>query len=126
MIRIIVSICLVISLLSCGDKNGIAKGKIISNDKMQEVLWDIFQADAFTEKYIKTDTSKNAIVQNAALQQKVFELHKISREDFNTSYNYYSTHPDLMRTLLDSISVKAERKRGQMMKDRYSGKKVAE
>ncbi len=126
MIRIIVSAWLVIFLLSCGDKSGVAKGKIISSDKMQEVLWDIFQADAFTEKYIKIDTSKNAIVQNAALQQKVFELHKISRQDFNTSYNYYSTHPDLMRNLLDSISVKAERKRGQMMKDRYSGKKFAE
>jgi len=118
--------CLLIFLLSCGDKKDTAKAKVISSGKMQEVLWEVFQADAFTEKFIKIDSSKNAILQNAALQQKIFELHKISKEDFYTSYNYYSSHPELMRTILDSITVKAERKRGDMMTERYSGTKRTE
>ncbi len=123
---IIFSCSIAICLLSCANKQDTAKPKIISSEKMQEVLWDIFQADAYSEKFLKTDTAKNIIVQNAALQKKVFELHKISKEDFMVSYNYYSSHADIMRTLLDSIGVKGERRRGKMMSDHYSGKKFAE
>jgi hypothetical protein len=111
-------------LYSCQRKQEAQKGEILSTAKMQLVLWDMLQADAFTENFIKRDSSKNVLVENAALQKKIFELYKISREDFYTSYNYYTTHPDVMKTILDSISVKAERDRNKLMKEKYGAKKV--
>lgn len=123
---LIAGICIFsfVLLYSCGNKQRGQQGEILSTGKMQVVLWDMLQADAFTQNYIKRDSSKNALVENAALQKKIFELHKISREDFYTSYDYYTTHPDVMKTILDSISVKVERDRNRLMKEKYGEKKT--
>ncbi len=117
----LICLCLMVLIVSCGDKKGAAKSGIINTEKMGAVMWDMFQADAFTERYLKIDSTKNAAVQNAALQQKIFELHKISKDEFYKSYNYYSNHPDLMRTMLDSITARADRDRNKLMMEKYSG-----
>ncbi len=104
-------------LLSCGNKN---RGKVLGTEKMQQVMWDVLLADAYTQRELKKDSSKKELVQNASLQEKIFELNKVSREDFYTSYAYYNDHPDLMRTILDSIGVKADRDRNALLTERYS------
>jgi hypothetical protein len=106
-------------LVSCKNKQ-VPDGKILSSDKMQAVMWDMLQADAYTEFYLKKDSSKNIFLQNAALQKKIFSLHQISKEDFYKTYDFYSSHSSDMRILLDSISAKAERQRNTMMGKKYS------
>ena len=108
---------------SCNEKK--QEGNIVSKEKMQAVLWDILQAEAFTANFIKKDSTKNEAAENAALQKKIFELHKISRQDFTKSYDYYSSQPEQMRSMLDSMSAKAERERNKVMKERYEGMKTA-
>ena len=110
---------------SCGDKPRGEKAMLLSTEKMQQVLWDILQADAFTQNFIKPDSTKKELIENAALQKKIFELHKISREDFYYSYNYYSAHPEVMKMILDSVSAKAERDRTKIIMERYGGTKPA-
>lgn len=117
----VIFLSIVFFMYSCGGKN--SGGNILPTARMQEVMWDIFLADAFTQKYLKTDSSKADLTKNAALQQKIFELHKITREDFYTSYAYYNSHPDIMRVMLDSITVRAERERSSLMQQRYSGER---
>ncbi|MBL0357053.1 MAG: DUF4296 domain-containing protein [Chitinophagaceae bacterium] len=119
MSRILLCLCMTVVFFSCADKEG--KGTVLSTAKMQDVMWDMLMADAYTEKYLKTDSSKKELKQNAALQQKIFEFHKINREDFYKSYNYYSSRPDVMRIMLDTIGAKAERERSGLMMERYSG-----
>ena len=106
-------------LFSCGNKQ-VPEGKILSTDKMQAVMWDMLQADAYTELYLKKDSSKNSFLQNAALQKKIFSLHQVNKEDFYKSYDYYSNRNSDMRILLDSISAKAERLRNKMLQQKYS------
>ena len=108
---------------SCNDKK--QEGSIIAKEKMQAVLWDILQAEVFTVNFIKKDSSKNEPAENASLQKKIFDLHKISRDDFTKSYDYYSSQPELMKLMLDSMSARAERDRNKVMKDRYEGMKAA-
>lgn len=117
--QMMLCLCLTAFIVSCSGNEG--KGTLLSTAKMQDVMWDMLLADAFTEKYLKTDSSKKELKQNAALQQKIFELHKISREDFYKSYRYYNNHPDIMRIILDSINIKAEQERSGLMMERYSG-----
>jgi Domain of unknown function (DUF4296) len=114
---------LLFTCLSCNDKK--QEGNIVSKEKMQAVLWDILQAEAFTANFIKKDSTKNEAAENAALQKKIFDLHKISRQDFTKSYDYYSSQPEQMRSMLDSMSAKAERERNKVMKERYEGMKTA-
>lgn len=111
-------------LYSCGDKQQAERGKILSAEKMQIVLWDVLQADAFTQNFVKKDSSKRDTIENAALQRKIFELHKITKEDFYSSYNFYAAQPDVMKKMLDSIAAKAERNRGKLMMDRYGNNKT--
>ena len=82
---------------------------VIPQTKMEAVFWDYVQADIFAKDFVSLDSSKNAVKENAILQEAVFKKHGVSREVFNNSYKYYATHEKLMTALLDSISAKQQR-----------------
>lgn len=103
-------------MMGCGSST---KGKLLSPDKMQAVMWDVLQADAYSELYVKKDSAKNFLASSAFLQQKVFDVHHITKNDFYYSYQYYNDRPDEMRIILDSVSVKAERNRNNILQQRY-------
>ena len=65
-------------LLSCKqtDKN------LLPKDVMEKILWDITQADIFTQDFISKDSSKNLTVENLKLQQKIFAKYKIDKKTF--------------------------------------------
>ncbi|HMK05317.1 MAG TPA: DUF4296 domain-containing protein [Ferruginibacter sp.] len=102
----------VMALASCGKKNPIPPG-ILVPDKMQAVLWDVIRADAFTTDFIKKDSAKNAAEENIGLQQKIFSMHHVSKEDFYTSYDYYKLNTTLMKDMIDTMLVRAERERSK-------------
>jgi hypothetical protein len=105
MIKGLVVFTILFFLSSCNN-NDVPKG-ILKPKKMQVVLWDVMRADAFTKNYIAKDSSKNLEEENAKLQQKIFTLNKISKEEFYKSYDYYKVHTDLLKNLLDSMTAKA-------------------
>lgn len=80
---------------------------------MQEVLWDIILADAFTTQHTKSTTPSVAEAENAKLQKQVFAIHAVTRENFYKSFDYYKAHTSLMKTLMDSIIDKAEREKSK-------------
>lgn len=94
-------------LMAC-KQNKLPKG-VIPQTKMEAVFWDYVQADIFAKDFVSLDSSKNAVKENAILQEAVFKKHGVSREVFNNSYKYYATHEKLMTALLDSISAKQQR-----------------
>ena len=115
MIRIcMVFFCLII-FISCGNKNKIPPG-ILKPDKMQVVLWDVIKADAFTREFIKKDSSKDAVHENLKLQEEIFAIHHISKQDFYTSYNYYKSNPGHLKIMIDSIIAKGERDKFRNLK----------
>ncbi|MES2892439.1 MAG: DUF4296 domain-containing protein [Bacteroidota bacterium] len=94
----------------------------MSKDKMQVVMWDLLEANSYTQRYIKLDTVKNAALENLKMQQQIFQLHKVSKDDFYKSYDYYSTQPDQMRILLDSIVAIGERNKIKMIEQQRGDK----
>lgn len=114
---LIVTIAL-LSLMGCTGK-GTNKG-LLAKDKMQAVLWDIIQADSFTKQFIERDSSKKPSLENAQLQKKIFAIHKVSKEDFYKSYDYYISNTELMSALLDSMTIQAERNRSKMLEKQHS------
>jgi Domain of unknown function (DUF4296) len=107
-----ISILLVgLSLLSsCGNKDKLPEG-VLKPEKMQAVLWDVIKADVFTTEFIKRDTSKNAPAEHLKLQQQIFAIHKVTRADFYSSYDYYKANTVEFKKIVDSLVVQTERKK---------------
>ena len=101
-------LALTLLLVSCGNKNNFPPG-VLSPGKMEDVLWDVVRAEAYTTSYNKTDLARNVVEENARLQQQIFALHKVSKVEFYKSFDYYKAHTSLMKTILDSIINKAAR-----------------
>ncbi len=95
---------------SCGNKDKLPEG-VLKPEKMQAVLWDVIKADVFTTDFIKKDSAKNAIAENLKLQQQVFAIHKVTRADFFTSYDYYKTNTVEFKKIIDSMVSQADRKK---------------
>jgi hypothetical protein len=104
--------CILIGLLlvffySC--KESIPSG-IIKPAKMQEILWDVLRADALSQQVVNRDSSKKLAEENVRLTKKVFAIHKITEEEYQKSYSYYTQHPDKLKTILDSLNAQQTRK----------------
>ena len=105
-------IIIISCIFSCKNKDDASLG-ILKFDKMQAVLWDVIQAEALTVQFIKKDSLLNAPLENLKLQQQIFSEHQTNKEEFYKSYQYYSGHIQLMRSLLDSMTTMAERNKYQ-------------
>ncbi len=95
-------------LISCS-KSKLPKG-IFGPEKMQAVYWDYIRADVYANEIIRNDTNRNTIKENIKLQQKIFALHKITKEEFYKSYDYYLNHPSLMQEMLDTMTLRQQKK----------------
>ena len=102
-------------IIGCNDKTGTPSG-ILGKQKMRSVMWDIIQAEVFTEQFMKKDSSKNISMENLKLQNAIFSIHKVTRSQYYESYDYYVSHTDLIRLVLDSMSSKADRDRFELYK----------
>lgn len=109
--------CYILFFLSCGNGNGSSKG-LLSEEKMEAVLWDIMRADQFLNDYVlNKDTSIDKRMESIKLYRQVFALHKVSKEDFQKSFNYYLREPARFKTILDSVAVRRNALVGPVRQD---------
>ncbi len=66
-------------------------------------MWEYIRADIYVNEFLKKDSSLNAEKEHAAILQKIFSKHKISKEIFFENYQYYTSRSELMSPLLDTI-----------------------
>jgi hypothetical protein len=113
---LLITVFISVSFIGCKNKDSVPSG-ILGRGKMQAVLWDVIQADAFTNIFVKKDSTKKLALEDAKLQKQIFELHGVTKEDFYNSYSYYKEHSDVMQIMLDSlISEKEAERRRQFAK----------
>ena len=107
--------CLFVLCLSCfalacgGDKPG--KNGVLPVNKMKLVMWDIMQVDEYAGTFLVKDSNLNIPVTSGKMYQKVFGLHHVSEQEFSSSFNFYRSHPEYFRILLDSLSAYGNRER---------------
>ncbi len=97
-------------LLCCNQKGH----SVLSPDKMEIIMWELTQADVFTQDFVAKDSSKNLEKENLKLQLKIFAKNKTDRKAFYESYNYYLKHEELLKPILDTIVVRNGRIRESM------------
>src|SRR4051812_12206682 len=106
--KVILSL-LCIFLLACSAKQN--EPRILQQQEMAKVLWDVMLAEEYFNTSMIMDSTRNKQEDRLKLYLKVFQLHNISREDFNASLKYYTSKPDILKIIYDSLGVKAERER---------------
>jgi hypothetical protein len=76
---------------------------LLTSTKMVEVLKDVMKVEAYTKNHIEIDSTKNAETENAKMQMQVFALHKVSKDDFYKSLDYYMNNNAKIQPIFDSI-----------------------
>jgi hypothetical protein len=97
-------ICFSIIITGCKNKNRIPAG-IIPQKKMQTILWDMMRADLFLSDFVlNKDSNLDKRTESIKLYRQVFAIHHISKEQYEKSFSFYKTHPDLFKVIMDSLS----------------------
>ena len=103
-------VCLVFLGVGC-DKNGAKQADVLPAPQMTKVMWDVMQVDEYATTTLANDSGRDMKKTRVGLYQQVFDLHHITQKQFSSSFKYYSSHPDLMKTMFDSLSSRGERER---------------
>lgn len=112
--RCFTALLIFIALLSCSAEDK-KKAVILPPSRMEKVVWDIMQVDQYVNAYLSRDSLKDLNKERLERYLKVFQLHKISKEDFNASVKHYASKPDLMKAIFDSLSSKGEQQRRKLI-----------
>ncbi len=88
-------------LIAC--KNDEIPKEILSQEKMEKVLWDLLRADEIVDYNSALDSSINRLSSSVQLYQQIFKIHNITAQQFKKSFNYYQTHPGQLKPVLDSL-----------------------
>ena len=92
--------------ISCANKKKIPKD-ILPEQKMQAVLWDMISAGEFLSAFVlNKDSLVNKDSASLKIYGQVFQVHRITKEQFEKSYSYYRDHPELIKEIVDSLSKK--------------------
>jgi hypothetical protein len=104
--RLLLLMIFLSAALSCRNSGELPAG-VLAQPKMQEVMWDMIQADEFLKDYVFKDSTVNDTLESIRMYERVFMLHGTDRKTFDSSYNYYRTHPVKMKEILDSLYEKS-------------------
>jgi Domain of unknown function (DUF4296) len=105
-------------LFSCSGKNKVP-AEIIQQKDMQNILWDVIRAQALSAEIARKDSAIKEAAEIKILTQKVFEIHHITSSAFDQSYSWYTSHPEVMRIIFDSLNVQNQRQNDLRPKGGY-------
>jgi hypothetical protein len=95
---------LLLFIFSCSNKE--KRLAVLPANKMKEVMWDMIRADQYVSDFIMKDSTRNKKNESIKLYDEIFQIHKITREQFKKSLDYYSSRPDLLKPIIDSLAIR--------------------
>lgn len=79
------------------------RSQVLAPQKMEQVLADLIRVEAYAQEHATTNLVQDNT--NSAAQQKaIFAKHKITREQFLKSLEFYETHPEQFSPIMDSVN----------------------
>ena len=82
--------------------------EVFPPEKMEVVLYDIIRADELVDLSSLKDSTYRQLSKRTALYDSVFQLHSISKEDYDKSIQFYESRPDLLKVILDTLHSKTD------------------
>lgn len=104
-------VAIILAAVSCTNNS------MIPLNNMKVIVWDMACADELiNEKQARDSAHKNLSQERYQFYEQIFAVHKISREQFYKNYQYYQTHIEQYKTLLDSVQAYGTRERNKPVK----------
>ena len=105
MCRLVTVLFLINLLTSCSGKNKVPSD-VLEPAKMEKIMWDMFRADEYVTSFIwKNDLAIDRVKESKKLYNEIFRIHNITKDKFEKSLSFYRTHPDLIKKIIDSLSL---------------------
>lgn len=82
---------------------------IISAEEMKPMMWDVMRAQNLAQQMARKDSTLNDSIETIRLTQKVFDIYKVSNEQFKKSYDWYVKHPAVLKEIFDSLYFQKQR-----------------
>jgi len=71
----------------------------------------MIQADQFSKQFLLKDSAKkNVHEETMQMYSQVFQIHHITKEEFQKSYQFYVSRPDILKLMFDSLSAQGNRR----------------
>ena len=103
--RVVVLACL---FLVCSCKEDSVPEDVFSEEKMGNVLYDILLADEWVDYTRMYDSSYMNFPKRAAIYDSVFQVHGITKQDYQKSMGYYEGRPDVLKEIFETIGKRAD------------------
>jgi hypothetical protein len=117
-IKMATLVLLCYTFTGCGQEQGVLEEK-----KMRAVVWDMLMVEAYHQQLAMKDTSFKYGNRAKENEEKVFQMHGITRQQYIDTYKWYLERPEEMRVLMDSVSAGADRERAKMYQKKYGSSK---
>ena len=109
--RIVAGVLCMLLIAGCSEKDKIPSD-VIARDEMEKIIWDMMLADQYSSNYLVKDSAKvNVKIETLKLYEDIFRMHKVSRDEFRKSFQFYQGRPDITRTMFDSLLARGNRAR---------------
>ncbi len=76
---------------------------------MEKLLLDMLRAEEFLNRK-QGDSTLGDSINRLSLYNSVLASHETDKETFKKSFTYYENHPDLLKTVLDSMYHQSNKK----------------
>lgn len=94
----------IVVFTACKGKNKIP-ADVLTQKKMQAVMWDMMRVDHFLTDYVfSKDPKLDKTAESFKYYQQIFSIHQTNTEQFRKSYSFYTSHPNLFKAIMDSLS----------------------
>ncbi len=109
---------LLLFCVSCTNRYDVPSG-IIQKDKMGDIMWDLIQAQTFAKEVHNKDTSLSLSKTSLTFTEQVYRVHHISKKEFDESYKWYQSRPDILRVVFDSLYTQKQRDNVRFIQKKY-------
>lgn len=104
--RIALFLCL-FTLLACNTKEKTR----LSTDKMKVIIWQLMQVDEYYTRASLIDSTMKLKHKNIQFYQQVFDLNKVSSQQFYSTIDYLQKHPIEFKVVMDSVTAFSKREK---------------
>lgn len=114
--RALIIIILFFSSCSLEQKEISIPNYVISQDSMVHILVDVHIQEAMMNQY--SQEGRHMKMNPVKQYQLIFDKYKISKERYDSSYQFYLDNPSLMNKIYESVVIELSKKQAEIEQDK--------